>query len=97
MLAGVGNAPFRQVNFSILNQRVSAPRLGYAFSVHGLSGNLGWALAPVFLVGIATLGDWRHAYWAAIAVYAAVLARLWSQRAHLATRGAPRHRLCGGR
>lgn len=86
VLAGVGNAPFHPVDFSILNQRVSPPRLGYAFSVHGLTGNLGWALAPVFLVGIATLGDWRHAYWAAIVVYAAVLALLWSQREHLATR-----------
>ncbi|WP_143889903.1 MFS transporter [Tepidimonas alkaliphilus] len=85
-LAGVGNAPFHPVDFSILNQRVSAPRLGYAFSVHGLTGNLGWALAPVFLVGIATWDDWRSAYWAAIAVYAAVLALLWSQREHLATR-----------
>ena len=35
------------VDFSILNQRVSTHRLGYAFSAHGLSGNLGWALTPV--------------------------------------------------
>ena len=49
-LAGVGNAPFHPVDYSILNQRVSAPRLGYAFSAHGLTGNLGWALTPVWLV-----------------------------------------------
>jgi hypothetical protein len=36
------------VDFTILNQRVSTPRLGHAFSAHGLTGNLGWALAPVF-------------------------------------------------
>jgi MFS family permease len=41
VLAGLGNAPFHPVDFTILNQRVSSPRLGYAFSVHGLSGNLG--------------------------------------------------------
>lgn len=86
VLAGVGNAPFHPVDFSILNQRVSPQRLGYAFSAHGLTGNLGWALAPVFLVGIATWDHWRSAYWAAIGVYGAVLALLWWQREHLVTR-----------
>lgn len=47
-LAGLGNATFHPVDFTILNQRVSPPRLGYAFSAHGLTGNLGWAAAPVF-------------------------------------------------
>jgi FSR family fosmidomycin resistance protein-like MFS transporter len=90
VLAGLGNAPFHPVDFSILNQRVSAPRLGYAFSAHGLTGNLGWALAPVFLVGIAAIDDWRLAYWAAIAVYGVVLAVLWWQRDHLHTVAVPR-------
>lgn len=63
VLAGLGNAPFHPVDFTILNKRVSRPRLGHAFSVHGVSGNLGWALAPVFLVGVATAtGSWRAAY-----------------------------------
>ena len=70
MLAGLGNAPFHPVDFTILNKRVSAPRLGHAFSVHGISGNLGWAVAPVFLTGLTALfGHWRAAYLAA-AVYA---------------------------
>ncbi|MCS6811327.1 MAG: MFS transporter [Tepidimonas sp.] len=85
VLAGLGNAPFHPVDFSILNQRVTPQRLGYAFSVHGLTGNLGWALAPVFLVGLAALDHWRSAYWAAIGVYLAVLALLGWQREHLAT------------
>ena len=51
-LAGLGNATFHPVDFTILNQRVSAPRLGYAFSAHGLTGNLGWAAAPVFFAGL---------------------------------------------
>ncbi|MFX8258222.1 hypothetical protein ABTL23_19660, partial [Acinetobacter baumannii] len=59
-LAGLGNAPFHPADFTILNKRVSAPRLGHAFSVHGISGNLGWAVAPVFLIGIAEAsGNWR--------------------------------------
>lgn len=65
VLAGLGNAPFHPADFTILNQRVSPARLGHAFSAHGLTGNLGWALAPVFLVGITALADWRVAYYAA--------------------------------
>ncbi|TSE29562.1 Fosmidomycin resistance protein [Tepidimonas thermarum] len=90
VLAGLGNAPFHPVDFSILNQRVSAPRLGHAFSAHGLTGNLGWALAPVFLVGITALSNWRWAYWAAFVVYAGVWVLLWSQREHLHTEVVPR-------
>lgn len=54
LLAGMGNAPFHPVDFTILNKRVSAKRLGHGFAVHGISGNLGWATAPVFMAGIAT-------------------------------------------
>ncbi|HRI17772.1 MAG TPA: MFS transporter, partial [Burkholderiaceae bacterium] len=61
-LAGVGNSPFHPVDFTILNKRVSQSRLGHAFSVHGITGNLGWAAAPVFLAGItAASGSWRVA------------------------------------
>src|SRR5450830_577995 len=54
-LAGLGNAIFHPVDFTILNQRVSAPRLGHAFSAHGLTGYLGSAAAPVFLVTVSRL------------------------------------------
>ncbi len=91
VLAGAGNAPFHPADFTILNQRVSAARLGHAFSAHGLTGNLGWALAPVFLVGITTLADWRTAYHAAALMYAAVLALLFWQRDKLHTEVVVRH------
>ncbi len=80
LLAGLGNAPFHPVDFSILNQRVSGPRLGYAFSAHGLAGNLGWALAPVGLVTLATVFHWRVAMAAAVLLYALVLVVLWRYR-----------------
>lgn len=89
-LAGLGNAPFHPADFTILNQRVSAPRLGHAFSAHGLTGNLGWALAPVFLVGISALSDWRTAYLAAAGLYVVVLAVLVWQRDKLLTEVVPR-------
>ncbi|WP_241559571.1 MFS transporter [Hydrogenophaga sp. NH-16] len=91
VLAGLGNAPFHPADFTILNQRVSAPRLGYAFSAHGLTGNLGWALAPAFLVGITALSDWRTAYRCAALLYVAVLALLFWQRARLRTEVHVRH------
>jgi FSR family fosmidomycin resistance protein-like MFS transporter len=82
-LAGLGNAPFHPVDFTILNKRVSQARLGHAFSVHGISGNLGWAFAPIFLLGVTTAtGSWRAAYGAAALVPLAVLAVLvWQRRA----------------
>ena len=52
-IAGLGNSIFHPADFTLLNRRVAQPRLGHAFSVHGLSGNLGWAAAPVFMAGIA--------------------------------------------
>lgn len=85
VLAGLGNAPFHPADFTILNQRVSPQRLGHGFSVHGLTGNLGWALAPAFLVGISALADWRVAYLSAAVLYACVLAVLWWQRDRLRT------------
>ena len=47
-LAGFGNSVFHPVDYSLLNAQVSLPRLGPAYSVHGLTGSLGWAFAPVF-------------------------------------------------
>jgi MFS family permease len=83
-LAGLGNAPFHPVDFTILNKRVSARRLGHGFAVHGISGNLGWALAPVFLIGLSGLaGGWRTAFFGSALLGALVLALLWWQRAAL--------------
>ncbi|MCI1191384.1 MFS transporter [Calidifontimicrobium sp. SYSU G02091] len=80
-LAGLGNAPFHPVDFTILNKRVSMPRLGHAFSVHGITGSLGWAAAPVFLIGVSTLtGSWRWALVAAAGWALAVLLLLVWQR-----------------
>lgn len=89
-LAGLGNATFHPVDFTILNQRVSAPRLGYAFSAHGLTGNLGWAVAPVFFAGFGVLLGWRQAYLAAAVLYLGVLVLLFLQREHLHTSVVPK-------
>ena len=97
-LAGLGNAPFHPVDFTILNKRVSPQRLGHGFSVHGISGNLGWAAAPVFLAGIATAtGSWRTAALAAAVLAAGVLAlMLWQRDAIDDRQGAWAHQAQGG-
>jgi MFS family permease len=84
-LAGLGNATFHPVDFTILNQRVSAPRLGHAFSVHGLTGNLGWAAAPVFFAGLGSTVGWRKAYLAAAFMYTGIFVLLYMQRQKIAT------------
>jgi MFS family permease len=87
-VAGLGNAVFHPADFTILNRRISVPRLGHAFSLHGIFGSLGWATAPVFLAGLAALAGWRVALLAAAVLALAVLAMLGVARARLDTREA---------
>ncbi|HEX7045574.1 MAG TPA: MFS transporter [Burkholderiales bacterium] len=79
-VAGLGNCVFHPADFTLLNRNISGPRLGHAFSVHGLSGNLGWALAPVFMTGIAVSWNWRAAAFAAAAVAVAPVVLFWLRR-----------------
>jgi MFS family permease len=77
VIAGTGNAVFHPVDFTLLNRKVSAPRLGHAYSVHGLTGSLGWALAPALLVPLTLAYSWRVALMAAGVLVVAVMAVLW--------------------
>jgi MFS transporter, FSR family, fosmidomycin resistance protein len=97
VLAGLGNSSFHPVDFTILNKCVSQRRLGHAFSVHGISGNLGWAVAPLFLAGITTAsGSWRTAYVAAALYALLVLALMVFQRKAIDdSRGAWAHERAG--
>ena len=60
-VAGLGNCVFHPADFSLLNHRVSQTRLGHAFSVHGVSGNVGWALSPLVMTSAATALGGRNA------------------------------------
>ncbi len=82
-LAGLGNSPFHPIDFTILNRRVSPPRLGHAFAFHGISGNLGWAMAPIVVLGLSAAFDsWRWAL-AACGLWAAfvLLMLVWQKHA----------------
>ena len=96
-LAGLGNAPFHPVGFTILNKRVSPQRLGHGFSVHGISGNLGWATAPVFMAGIASAtGSWRAACLCGALLALVVLAvMVWNRDALDDRQGAWAHQAPG--
>lgn len=73
VVGGIGNSVFHPADYSIINHRITAPRLGHAFSAHGLTGNLGWALTPVFMTSITLLANWRVAAYSAAALVALVL------------------------
>src|SRR4029450_5950297 len=61
VLAGLGNSVFHPADYSIFNASVNARRLGRAYSVHGICGNLGWTVAPAVVVGLTGLYGWRTA------------------------------------
>lgn len=84
VLAGIGNGVFHPVDYTLLNRRVSPARLGHAYSVHGITGSLGWALAPAMLVPIAIATSWRVALVCAGVLSFSVLLVLLFSRRHLA-------------
>ena len=61
MLAGLGNSVFHPADLSILTSKVSVHRLGRGYATHALCGNLGWAAAPILMIGLAQIWDWRVA------------------------------------
>jgi MFS family permease len=89
ILAGVGNGVFHPVDYTLLNRKVSAPRLGHAYSVHGITGSLGWALAPAMLVPLALAFSWRVALAGAGTLVFVVLTVLWLNRGTLALPASP--------
>jgi MFS family permease len=83
LLAGVGNSIFHPADYTLLNQRVSRARLAHGFSVHGISGNIGWAAAPLFMTTVAAFSSWRMALACAATLPFAVLGILVLNRVFL--------------
>ena len=82
-VAGTGNGVFHPVDYTVINRKVSPPRLGHAYSVHSVSGSLGWAVAPALLVPLAVAFSWRVALVAAALVVCSVWLLVWLQRERL--------------
>lgn len=95
VVGGIGNSVFHPCDFSILNARVDKARLGYAFSWHGIAGYLGYAVAPVFSVGLASAFGWRGALLGAAAAGAGVILFLFLNRAWIHVEPADRRREAG--
>jgi FSR family fosmidomycin resistance protein-like MFS transporter len=83
LVAGIGNSVFHPADYTLLNQRVSRERLAHGFSVHGISGNIGWAASPLFLTTLASFSSWRTALACAAILPFVVLAILFLNRAAL--------------
>jgi FSR family fosmidomycin resistance protein-like MFS transporter len=80
VVAGMGNGVFHPVDYTLLNRKVAPQRLGHAYSVHGITGSLGWALAPALLVPLTMVAGWRAALLVAAGVVLVVLGLVWWQR-----------------
>ena len=61
VVGGIGNSVFHPADLAILTDKISRPRLGRAYGIHALSGNIGWAAAPVFIMTVVQFSDWRTA------------------------------------
>ena len=83
VIAGCGNGIFHPVDYTLINHKVSPPNLPYAYSMHGVTGYLGWAAAPAFMVAIAQFGDWRIAFLSAALLEACILTILWLNKSYL--------------
>ncbi len=79
-LAGAGNSIFHPADFTLLNRRVSASRLGHAFASHGLAGNLGWAAGATTMGSLAAAVGWHAAGFGAALIATVVLAVLVVRR-----------------
>lgn len=90
-IAGVGNGVFHPVDYTLINRKVGKSRLGHAYSAHGITGSLGWAIAPALIVPIALASSWRVALACAGTLIFAVLAVLWLNRAPLALEASAPH------
>ena len=88
-MMGIGNGVFHPCDFAILNARVAPRHLGYAYSTHGVGGNLGYALAPIVSFGLGAAFNWRVALATMGAAGLIMLAVLVTQRRYLNSERAP--------
>ena len=95
VVGGIGNGVFHPVDYTLFNRKVAPTRLGHAYSVHGITGSLGWALAPAFVVPIAIAFSWRVALASAGVLAIVVLLVLWAYRSVLSLDVAAVHKATG--
>ncbi len=62
VFAGLGNSVFHPADYAIMSGSIREENMGRAFSIHTFSGFLGGACAPVAMLTMASLTDWRTAF-----------------------------------
>ncbi|WP_374466994.1 MFS transporter [Ferrovibrio sp.] len=76
LIAGLGNCVFHPADYSILSASIDQKRLGMAYGTHTFAGNLGWALAPALMGGVAAFAGWHAAPAVAAVIGLGILAAL---------------------
>jgi FSR family fosmidomycin resistance protein-like MFS transporter len=61
IVAGIGNSVYHPADYAVLTGRVSPGRRARGYSVHSVTGTLGWAAAPVSALALASVFGWRAA------------------------------------
>lgn len=80
LLAGLGNSVFHPADYSLINYNISQKNLGHAFAWHNVTGNIGWAICPLFMVTLAGAFGWRFAAYSASSMAFIVLALEYLRR-----------------
>jgi MFS family permease len=83
VIGGIGNSVFHPGDLTLLNQKIDPRRLGYAFSVHNVGGNLGWVISPLVIPPLAVAFGWRWSL-AAVGMAGLVWAAFFVTRSSLA-------------
>ncbi len=81
-LAGIGHSVFHPADYAIMLSTIEESRMGRAFSIHGISGRVGGAIAPAAMIFLAALWGWKGAILAIAGVGLLVTLAIASQ-AHL--------------
>jgi MFS transporter, FSR family, fosmidomycin resistance protein len=85
VIGGTANAIYHPADFAILASKVDEKRVGRAFSIHAISGNIGWAAAPIVMVPLAAHFGLNTAFIVAGCMGLATSAVLVLQAGHLET------------
>ncbi|MBW0003504.1 MAG: MFS transporter [Hyphomicrobiales bacterium] len=84
-LGGIGNSVFHPADYSVLTARVSASRMARAYSVHTVSGTIGWTLAPITMLFLSQWLGWRGALMAVGVIGLVFAAFIASEHSELTT------------
>ena len=95
VLAGIGNSVVHPTDYVIMSASIEPHWLARAFSIHTFAGNVGFVLAPITMITLATAIGWRGALLASGLLAVLVLAGLVLFGRDLQGAGRPRARRDG--